>query len=152
MDNLNISTRHVGFTMFVMHNFTTHVCGQVMFSVMSVICLSVCLFIHNFHPFIFGMHVHFYYIYIKYEYQSHCSRSRSYEKTDNFTQIYSNMLTLYMWLQVINNVKITHQGKSKNVFLPTNFMLSILSMYSPFGIITSNQGCQVQVCGQVQMI
>ena len=37
------------------------------------------------------------------------SRSRSYKKNDNFT--YFNLLILYMWLQVINKVKITHQGQ-----------------------------------------
>ena len=36
------------------------------------------------------------------------SRSRSYEKNDNFT--YLNLLILCMWLQVINKVKVTHQG------------------------------------------
>ena len=35
------------------------------------------------------------------------SRSRSYEKNDNFT--YFNMLILCIWLQVINEVKVTHQ-------------------------------------------
>ena len=37
------------------------------------------------------------------------SRSRSYKKNDDFT--YFNFLILYMWLQVINKVKITHQGQ-----------------------------------------
>ena len=37
------------------------------------------------------------------------SRLRSYEKNDNFT--YFNMLILCIWLQVINEVKITHQGE-----------------------------------------
>ena len=37
------------------------------------------------------------------------SRSRSYEKNDNFT--YFNMLILCIWLQVINEVKVTHQGE-----------------------------------------
>ena len=37
------------------------------------------------------------------------SRSRSYEKNDNFT--YLNLLILCMWLQVINKVKVTHQGE-----------------------------------------
>ena len=37
------------------------------------------------------------------------SRSRSYKKNDDFT--YFNFLILYMWLQVINKVKITHQGE-----------------------------------------
>ena len=36
-------------------------------------------------------------------------RSRSYEKNDNFT--YFNMLILYIWLQVINEVKVTNQGE-----------------------------------------
>ena len=33
--------------------------------------------------------------------------SRSYEKNDNFT--YFNILILCIWLQVINEVKVTHQ-------------------------------------------
>ena len=37
------------------------------------------------------------------------SRSRSYEKNDNFT--YFNMIILYIWLQVINEVKVTNQGE-----------------------------------------
>ena len=38
------------------------------------------------------------------------SRSKSYEKkNDNFT--YFNMLILCIWLQVINKVKVTHQGE-----------------------------------------
>ena len=54
------------------------------------------------------------------------SRSRSYEKNDSFT--YFNFLILCMWLQVINKVKVTHQGegyikvKVKNIFFPSNFM------------------------------
>ena len=35
--------------------------------------------------------------------------SRSYEKNDNFT--YLNMLILCIWLQIINMVKVTHQGE-----------------------------------------
>ena len=37
------------------------------------------------------------------------SRSRSYEKNDSFS--YFNFLILCMWLQVINKVKVTHQGE-----------------------------------------
>ena len=37
------------------------------------------------------------------------SWSRSYEKNDNFT--YFNMSILCIWLQVINEVKVTHQGE-----------------------------------------
>ena len=37
------------------------------------------------------------------------SRSRSYEKKDNFT--YFNLLIFCMWLQVINKVKVTHQDE-----------------------------------------
>ena len=36
-------------------------------------------------------------------------RSRSYEKNDSFT--YFSFLILCMWLQVINKVKLTHQGE-----------------------------------------
>ena len=37
------------------------------------------------------------------------SRSRSYEKNDNFT--YFNMSILCIWLQVINDVQVMHQGE-----------------------------------------
>ena len=37
------------------------------------------------------------------------SRSRSYDKNPNFT--YFNTLFFCMWLQSINKVKVTHQGK-----------------------------------------
>ena len=37
------------------------------------------------------------------------SRSSSYEKNNNFT--YVNMLVLFIWLQVINKVKVTRQGE-----------------------------------------
>ena len=54
------------------------------------------------------------------------SGSMSYEEIDNFT--YFNMLILYLWLHVINYVKVTHQGeghikvKVKNIYLLSNFM------------------------------
>ena len=47
-------------------------------------------------------------------------------KIDNLT--YFNLLVLCMWLQVINKVKVRHQGKGhikvkvKNIFFPSNFM------------------------------
>ena len=58
------------------------------------------------------------------------SRSRLYRKNDEFT--YFNFLILYMWLQVINEVKITHQGeghiKVKVKYLhPFKFYVPILS-------------------------
>ena len=37
------------------------------------------------------------------------SRSKSYEKNGSFT--YFNLLNLCMWLQLINKVKIKHQGQ-----------------------------------------
>ena len=37
------------------------------------------------------------------------TRSRSYERNDNLT--YFNMSILCIWLQVINEVKVTHQGE-----------------------------------------
>ena len=37
------------------------------------------------------------------------SRLRSYEKNDDFT--YFNMSILCIWLQVINEIKVTHQGE-----------------------------------------
>ena len=58
--------------------------------------------------------------------------SRSYENNYNFTSF--NMLIHCLWLEVINKVKVTHQGEitsrsNKNMYLPSNFMSSILSMY-----------------------
>ena len=50
------------------------------------------------------------------------SRSRSYEKNDNIT--YFNMLILYIWLQVINEVKVTNQGEGHikvKAKVPTSF-------------------------------
>ena len=50
------------------------------------------------------------------------SRSRSYEKNDHFT--YFNMCIIRIWLQVINEVKVTHQseGHIKNkVKMSTSF-------------------------------
>ena len=50
------------------------------------------------------------------------SRSRSYEKNDNFS--YFNMSILCIWLQVINEVKVTHQGEGYikvKVKIPTSF-------------------------------
>ena len=51
-------------------------------------------------------------------------------KNANFT--YFNMLFLCMWLQVINNVKVTHQGKGYiKVKVKTSTSLQILcSSYS----------------------
>ena len=52
------------------------------------------------------------------------SRSRSYEKNDDFT--YFNMLILCIWLQVINEVKVTHQGEGHikvKVKISTSFLI-----------------------------
>ena len=64
------------------------------------------------------------------------SKSMSYEKNDNFT--YFNMLILFIWSQVINEVKVTHQGQGHikvKVKISTSFptlcqILLILTHYS----------------------
>ena len=63
------------------------------------------------------------------------SRSRSYEKNDNFT--YFNMSILCIWLQVINEVKVTHQGEGHikvKVKLSTSFpiLCQILLLSTPY--------------------
>ena len=93
-----------------------------MFSVMSV-CLSVCLYLSicvsvcSGYSFWTTLHRDFILVcrYILTISRSSLSikvigsRSRSYEKSDSFT--YFNFLILCMWLQVINKVKVTHQGE-----------------------------------------
>ena len=60
-------------------------------------------------------------------------RSRSYKKNDNFT--YFNMLILCIWLQVINEFKVTHQGEGHikvKVKISTSFpiLCQILLIYT----------------------
>ena len=108
------------------HLCTDHfLTGYVMFSVMSV-CLSVCLCVCvclsvflsvqaiTFEP----LDIETSFLVCRYiltitrsslSIKIIGSRSSSYEKNDNFT--YFNSLFLCMWLQVINKVKVTHQGK-----------------------------------------
>ena len=97
--------------------FTTHLCGKVMFSVMSVcVCVSVCPSVQNitFEP----LHIETSFLVYRYIFAMSGSSlsikvigsgSRSCEKNDNFT--YFNMLILCMWLRVINEVRVTNQGE-----------------------------------------
>ena len=84
-------------------------------NVFSHVCLSVCLSVQviTFEP----LHIETFLIcrYIftisgpSLNIKVFWSRSRSYDKNASFT--YFNMLYLCMWLQVINKIKVTHQGK-----------------------------------------
>ena len=64
------------------------------------------------------------------------SRSRSYEKNDNFT--YFNMLIPCIWLQVINKVKVTHQGEGH-----INVKVKYLH---PFKFYAAHTVCKRVVC------
>ena len=86
-----------------------------MFSVMSI-CLSVCLSVQaiTFEP----LDIETSFLVCRYiltisrsslSIKVIGSRSMSYEKNDSFT--YFNFLILCTWLQVINKVKVTHQGE-----------------------------------------
>ena len=92
--------------------FTIHVCGQVMFSVVSV-CLSACLSVYISVQAITFEPLHIDTSFLVYRYITTISRSyltikviglrsRSYEKNDNFT--YFNMLILCILLKIINKV------------------------------------------------
>ena len=87
-------------------NVFSHVC--VYLSVCLSVCLSICsgynFWTASHRDFIFGMQVPIYHIKVKFEYQGHWVRL--YEKNDNFT--YFNMSILCIWLQVIEEVKVTH--------------------------------------------
>ena len=77
-------------------------------NVFSHVCLSV------WNPFTWKLHLWYVGTSLPYLGQvwvsrSFGSRSRSYEKNDNFT--YFNMLILCMWLHAINKVKAIHQGE-----------------------------------------
>ena len=100
-------------------NVFSHICGSVCLSACLSVCLSMCLSIcvsicsgYNFGT---TSHRHFIlvcrYIFIisksSLSIKVIGSRSRSYEKNDNFTCF--NMFILCIWLQAINKVKVTHQ-------------------------------------------
>ena len=59
-------------------------------------------------------------------------RSRSYERNDNFT--YFNMSIFAIWLQVINKVKVAHQGEGHiniKVKYPFKSRKILCSLYFP---------------------
>ena len=100
---------------FISQNIYHHVCGWIMFLVMSF-CLSLCLSMFlsvqaiTFEP----LNIETSYFVCRYilSLSTKVFGSRWNEKNDNFT--YFNLLILCMWLQVINKVKITYQGNSHN--------------------------------------
>ena len=91
------------------------------------VCVSVCsgysFWIPSHRNFIFGMQVH--------PYQGHWIKAKVIWQNANFT--YFKMLFLDMWLQVINKVKVTDQGKGHiKVKIKISTSLQILcSSYSP---------------------
>ena len=93
-------------------NVFSRVCMSVCVSVCVSVCLSVCPSVQalTFEP----LHIETSFLVCSYIFAISRSSlsikfigSKSYEKNDNFT--YFNMLIPYIWLQVINEVKITHQ-------------------------------------------
>ena len=82
-------------------------------SVFSHVCLSVFLSVQaiTFEP--LDIETSFlvcrYILTIKFEYQGHWVKVKVILEKMSFT--YFNMLFLCMWLQVINKVKVTHQGE-----------------------------------------
>ena len=93
-----------------------HVCLFACLSVCMSVCLSRCpsALAITFEP----LHIETSFLVIRYIFTISRSsmsikvigsRPRSYEKNDNFT--YFNMFILCIWLQVINKVKVTHQGE-----------------------------------------
>ena len=92
------------------------VCVSVCLSVCVSVCLSVC---HSVQAITFELlHIETSFLVCRYIFTTFRSslsikvigsRSRSYEKNDHFT--YFNMSILCIWLQVLNEVKVTHQGE-----------------------------------------
>ena len=70
------------------------------------------------------------------------SRSRSYEKNDNFT--YLNMLILCIWLHVISKVKVTHQGEG-------DIKVKVKYLY-PFKFYVACNLCKWVVCIRLKCI
>ena len=58
------------------------------------------------------------------------SRSRSYEKNDNFT--YFNMVILCIWLQFINKIKVTHQGEGHIKVKVKYFLSNVMPNFTYF--------------------
>ena len=111
---------------------TTHVCRQVLFSVVSVclsvclsvcvsVCVSVCPSVCPYFQTITFESLDIETLFLVCRYILTISRSSlsikvigslgqgHMRKNDNFT--YFNFLILCMWIQVINKVKVTHQGQ-----------------------------------------
>ena len=94
-----------------------NVFSRVYLSVCLYVCLPVCLFSYSFwapspRNFIFGMKVHLYHVFVKLEYQGH-------DHVQKWSQI---------WSQVINKVKVTHQGQMKVTFKERCSYLGVLHL------------------------
>ena len=76
--------------------------------------------------FIFGMQVHWPYL-DKFEYQGHLVKVM--RKYHNFT--YFNLLFLYIYLQVINKVKVTHQGEG-HIKVKEKYLCPFQFLYGPY--------------------
>ena len=70
------------------------------------------------------------------------SRSRSYQKNDNFT--FFNTLILCVWLQVINKVKFIHQGEG-------HIMVEVKYLH-PFKFYVVHTFCKWVVCIRLKCI
>ena len=79
------------------------------------------------------MQIHLYHIYVKFEYKGIWVKVKVYEKNDNFT--YFNMLILYIWLQVINEAKVTHHDEGPFQF---NVKLYLFQHSNPLYVATSH--------------
>ena len=103
-------------------------------NVFSHVCVFVCLFVQatTFEP----LNIEISFLVYRYTFsisRSHLnikvirSRSRSYEKNDNFA--YFNMSIPCIWLQAINKVKITYQSEGHikvKVKISTSFQFYVL--------------------------
>ena len=110
------TSRHIYHPHTQVGNVFGHVCLSVCVAVCLCVCLSVCPSVQaiTFEP----LHIDTSFLVCRYIFTISRSSlsikvighwSRSYEKNDNFT--YSNMLILCICLQVISEVKVTHQDE-----------------------------------------
>ena len=140
--------------MFAQHQLiTNHECGKVMFSVVSV-CLPVCLYLCLSVQTIIFEPLHIGTSFLAWMYiltisrlslgiKVIGSRSRSCEKKRLFTYFNLLDLSICMWLNAINKVKVTNQGQGQiNIELKSRSFLrrdtfesnALLSLYTVIGI------------------